>query len=176
MSTQIDLYINGDIRMKKYLVIIVCILLVIASAAVIGTVIQERNKVSNQICDVIERKCADQNECQINMAEITNFSWDKMLLYQVGMTRSQVSEILDVEFSYELDMESGMVFVKDNKVVYHESFFHDGETRVRLWIRVGDFDERYFLCPADNANLSGSKEIREDGKTYYSIGPFEKNP
>lgn len=165
--------------MKKrilLMVIIVCLLLAIASATVIGKVIQERNKLSNRICDVIERKCADQNECQINMAEITDFSWDKMLLYQVGMTSSEVSEILDVDFSDSLDLESGMVFVKDNKVVYHESFFHDGETRVSLWIRVGDFDERYFLCPADDANLFGGKKICEDGKTYYSIGPLEKNP
>lgn len=50
--------------MKKrilLMVIIVCILLAITSAAVIGKVIQERNKLSNRICDVIERKCADQN-------------------------------------------------------------------------------------------------------------------
>jgi hypothetical protein len=48
-------------KKRSLLIGIICILLAIASAAVIGTVIQERNKVSNQICDVIERKCADQS-------------------------------------------------------------------------------------------------------------------
>jgi len=164
---------------RKWLIIIAAILIVLIPAVIISKNLYERGKLSNQICKVIDVKCDDNdaNECVIDLNVIADFSWDKMLLYEVGMTSSEIGEILDVDFSDYLEWMSGMVFVKDNKVVYHESIFYDGETRVKLNIYVErvDGEGKYFVCTPANAEFIGMRWIGEDGKKYYTIKTYEKH-
>jgi hypothetical protein len=56
------------------------------------------------------------------MDEITDFAWDRMLLYQVMSSESEISTVLGVDFRGIVDMSSGMVFVKDNEIVYQKLF------------------------------------------------------
>lgn len=162
---------------KKYLLIFVAILLVVVSTFIVAKIISEKGKLSNRICETIDDKCDDNNECVIKMDEITDFSWDKMLLYQVGSSESEISKALGIEFKDSVDISSGIVFVKDDEIVYHESFFLDPDHLPKLQIIVGLIDgegEKYPVFSPDDAIFVG-RRWESDGKYCYLIEPNKNN-
>ena len=162
---------------KKYLLIFVAILLVIVSTFIVVIIISEKGKLSNRICETIDDKCDENNECIIKMDEITDFAWDKMLLYQVMSSESEISQALGVEFNDSVDLSSGMIFVKNDEIVYHESFFSDPDHLSKLQIYVGLIageGEKYPVFTPDDAIFVGQRR-ESDGKFHYWIKPNKNN-
>lgn len=162
---------------RKYILLFFAILLVVLSTLFVSIIISEKGKLSNQICDTIDDECDYNNECVIKMDEITDFAWDKMLLYEVMSSETEISKALGVEFKESVDLSGGMVFVKDDKVVYHESFLHNPDHLSKLQIYVGLIEgegDKYPVFTPDDAIFVGSRrEI--DGKYRYWIKPNKNN-
>lgn len=162
---------------KKYIILLIAILVLILSIVIVVKVMSDKDKLSNRICETIDNNCNSNGECVIKMDEITDFAWDKMLLYQVGASASEISEVLGVEFKYTGHISSGMVFVKDDEIIYHESFFWNPEDYPKLQIFVQPIPgegEEYPVFTPDDAVLFG-KRFEIDGKLRYYIKPYENN-
>jgi hypothetical protein len=128
---------------------------------------------NEEIMKTIDKKCKQSNSCKIDMKEITDFKWDKMLIFDLGSNRNEISEALGVEYTESADLMYGMVFVFENKIVYDERLGYNPEKPEKIFYNLGD-NSSYKIYTADNAILKGEKD-GEAGKYDYYIGPFEED-
>ena len=68
-------------------------------------------------------KCNDNTTCVIDFAERMNFEWDTMCFYSVANSLEDIKKDLGFELSYYEDIGDRVIFLKNNKVVYHKSWF-----------------------------------------------------
>jgi len=64
----------------------------------------------DDIIKTIDDKCVNNNTCQIRMKDITNFKWDKVVIFQVGSSSEEVSKALGFEYNKSTDLISGIIF------------------------------------------------------------------
>jgi hypothetical protein len=130
-------------------------------------------KLSDKITEYIDNNCGESNACKLTMSDITNFKWDKMLLYQVGSSNTEISQLIGVEFNDSLDLSSGMIFVHNNKIVYKEQIIYNPDKPYKLLLFIGALygQPEYGIFTPDNATFEGTR-MEENGKTYYKINPY----
>ena len=132
--------------MKKYIIIIVLLFLVSC------------NQTSDsEIGKKISEKCNEKN-CVINMAEIVSGDWDYMYVFQLGMSQAQIDSKLGFEYPFFEDIASRVIFVKNNKVVYHEDEFPNPEKikKGELYFESGNVN--YLKISREKAIFSVTKE------------------
>ncbi|MGD1838593.1 MAG: hypothetical protein ACPKPY_11125, partial [Nitrososphaeraceae archaeon] len=101
---------------------------------------------------------------------------DKMIIYQVGSSSSEISEILEVDFNDSVDLKSGIIFVKGNKVVYEESVTYNPDKPNKFSYYVGSIfgEEKYGVFTPDNAIFEGVK-TKSDNETLYQLIPLNES-
>ena len=153
---------------RLYLLLSVLALLIV----ILIFAFSNRSNLSNKIIKFIDNNCDVNNICILKIAEVTDFSWDKMLVYQVGSSNLEISEALGVEYKNLVDLMSGIVFVYQNKIVYKESIPYNPERPSKLLIYVGGIfgepNNRVFT-PHDAIFEASRRE--KDGQFYYKIAP-----
>jgi hypothetical protein len=155
--------------------------LVILALVVITLVVFNENQhkstnMSKEITNLIDNKSGQSNSCTFMMNEITSFKWDKMLIYDLGSSNSEISKTLGVDYKDSVDLVSGLVFVYDNKVVFKEKSLYYPEHPNKLKYSVGNNpgESSCRLFTQKNAIFKGSKE-KIDGVYYYEIKPLKTN-
>ena len=165
--------IGGFINLKRLYALLIALVLMVV---IIIVALSNRSSLSNKIIKFIDNNCDKNNACFIKMLEITDFEWDKMLIYQVGSSTTEISEALGVEFKDSVDLMSGMVFVKENKIVYNQSIPYNPERPSKLLLHVGGIfreDNNKVFTPND-AIFKGSR-IEKEGQLFYKIEPLYSN-
>ena len=148
----------------------ILLIVLVLSVVIIIAVLPNGSSLSNRIVKFIDNNCDDNNVCIINMVEITDFKWDKMLIYQVGSSTTAISEALGVEFKDSVDLMSGIIFVNKNEIAYKESIPYNPECPSELLLHVGAIfgeDNNKVFTPND-AIFKGSRR-EKDGKFFYKI-------
>lgn len=126
--------------------------------------------INNLIIKEIDNKCAPNSTCQISISEITNFKWDKMVVFQVGSSNDEISEALGVDYKSSTDLLSGMVFAYNKKIVYEKRIPHNPEhsNKLEYIIEKKPHEPNCVSFTPDNAVLKGSKE-EIDNVFYYKV-------
>lgn len=124
----------------------------------------------------IDENTYSDEPCIVEMNEVTKFEWDNMIIYQVGSSSSEISEILKVDFNDSVDLKSGIIFVKGNKIVYKESVAYNPEKPSKLLYYVGRLfdEEKYGVFTPDNAIFEGVKTKYGD-EILYQLMPFNES-
>lgn len=143
---------------------ILAVLLIFVSFTVVFISFQESNDLSNKIISYIDANADENNTVVFNMNEFTNFKWDKMVIYDVGASNTQISEALGVEYKDSTDLMTGMVFV----------FPFQFENPSELIIHVGD-NASYRVFTPNNAVFEIGKGQLDEKNYYYWIQPFNNN-
>lgn len=125
---------------------------------------------TQNIIKSIDNGCGKNNTCQIRMKDITDFKWDKMVVFQVGSSDVEVSKALGVEYKNSTDLISGLVFAYQGKIVHEERVPYDPEKPSKLnYIVKKQFEKPNSASfTPQNAIFRGTKETI-DGVSYYSI-------
>jgi hypothetical protein len=134
---------------------------------------KNESKLSDKIIEYIDKNCDENNTCKISISDITNFKWDKMLMYQVGSSNTEISKLIGTEFKDDLDLTSGLIFVYNNKIVYKEQIPYNPDKPNKLLLYIGILygQPEYGTFTPSNAILEGTRR-EENGKIYYAIAPF----
>lgn len=157
---------------KSIIWIFVLVVILILLVIIFKKYISNEDKLSNKIMWYIDNNCYNSNTCILSMKEITDFEWDKMLMYQVGSSNTEISDLLGVEFKDSIDLSSGIIFIVNNKIVYEEHIFYHPEKPYKLLLYVGRMygQPKYGVYTPNNAVFDGSRtEI--NGNFYYKIAP-----
>lgn len=160
--------------MKKFVIFIfIAILILIIIILINDHTLNDQYLLSNKIIEFIDNNADKNNTCTLLMTEVTDFKWDKMLMYQIGSTNQKISEALGINYNKSVDMYSGIIFVYEGKIVYEETKLYNPDKIDELTFYVGQIfnspeykvytpNDAYFKC---NKNISG-------GDYYYEISPL----
>ncbi|UKS27384.1 hypothetical protein LOZ80_00050 [Paenibacillus sp. HWE-109] len=146
----------------------ICVMLLLVILASVGC--SAKSNLTDKIIKEIDGECGENGTCTISIKEVTDFEWDRMVIFQIGSSKSEISKALGIEYSGPTDMMTGMIFVKDNKIVHEEIIPYYPEKPSKLWI-VLDKTPKEPNCISfmvDNAVLKGIKK-KDDNQFYYRI-------
>ena len=134
------------------------------------------NNLSDKIINYIDYNADESNICTLDMNEITDFKWDKMLFFGVGSNNTEISNALGVEYKDSTDLVSGIVFVYNNKIVYKESIPYNPDHPSKLLLYVGNMfgEPSYRVFTPNDAIFKGSRREKK-GEFYYKIEPHKTN-
>jgi len=136
------------------------------------------NKLSNKIIEYIDNNAennTENNTCILSMRDITEFTWDKMLIYQVGSSNIEISEILGVGFEDSIDLSSGMIFIYEDKIVYKESMLYNPDQLSNRLFYVDHGQPQYMEFTPNDAIFDGNRKETDDNSYYYIIVPSNIN-
>lgn len=155
---------SKSIRERRLMIIFLVLLMLIVAGC------QTERSLSDQIIQTIDRKSNVNGVCDISLKEITDFKWDKAVIFQVGNSDEEISNALGIKYEGPTDLMSGLVFVLDHKIVHEELIPYQTEhpTNLQIFIEKKAKDLNCVAFTLENAVLKGSKE-ELDGVTYYSI-------
>ena len=94
-----------------------------------------------------------------------NFDWDSVIIYANPTTNKDLKEYADLDYKKSLDLKSGMIFIKDNKIVYEEVFKSNYEEPdkfriipyqdVNYNIKVNKFKKEEAIFVGEKINFNG---------------------
>ena len=97
--------------------------------------------------------------------DFTNFDWDSVIIYANPTTNKDLKEYADLDYKKSLDLKSGMIFIKDNKIVYEEVFKSNYEEPdkfriipyqdVNYNIKVNKFKKEEAIFVGEKINFNG---------------------
>lgn len=114
---------------------------------------------------------------EMNINDFVDFEWDYMIIYKNPTSASDIKEIAGIIYEKELDLESGMIFVKDNKIIYEETFKTDFETPYQFIIYpYQDVNSKLNVnkIEKEKAMFSG-KKIKYNNENRYTFYPLFEN-
>ena len=102
--------------MKKSIILIAIIIIFIS---IISLIIFNKNiQLSKEIINYCDKQKEDIFE--LKLSDYTKFEWDNVIIYKNTISNKELSEFLGIDYKKGLDLKSGMIFIKDNKIVYEE--------------------------------------------------------
>ena len=152
--------------MKKIYIVILFLLLLVGCS--------NKYYLSDKIISEIDKNCNENNFIQLSLKEITNFKWDKCVVFETSCDNYKISEALGVKYNGIADLHSGIVFVYDNKIVYEETIPYDPDHPKNFNYLVEKLSggPTCVVYTYDNAVLKAAKR-RIDDRYYYSLTAVE---
>lgn len=114
---------------KKIIIISIIICISIITLVII---LSDNTKVSEKVIDFCNKQ--EKNNFEIKISDYTNFDWDSLIIYKTPTSKQELFEYVGIDYKNELDLQSGMIFVKDKKIVYEEYFETDFESPYKFII------------------------------------------
>ena len=116
--------------MKKSIILIAIIIIFIS---IISLIIFNKNiQLSKEIINYCDKQKEDIFE--LKLSDYTKFEWDNVIIYKNTISNKELSEFVGIDYKKGLDLKSGMIFIKDNKIVYEEYFKTDFESPYKFVI------------------------------------------
>lgn len=102
---------------------------------------------------------------EVKLSDFTNFDWDSVIIYANPTTNKDLKEYADLDYKKGLDLKSGMIFIRDNKIVYEEVFKSNYEEPdkfriipyqdVNYNIKVNKFKKEEAIFVGEKINFNG---------------------
>lgn len=108
------------IKMKKSIRVI--LIGVLCICAILGFFLIAKLSHPKTIEDKIIEKCSNATDINISMSVITDFEWDKCIVYGPSTQTKDICDAFDVDYNTYLDLNYGIIFLNKNNVVYEETF------------------------------------------------------
>ncbi|MDE6155849.1 MAG: hypothetical protein K2F67_05360, partial [Eubacterium sp.] len=162
---------TNEVRMKRKTVFVLAVIFCISltGCAVLGG---SNQSVSDRITDYCDK--IDESQFEISLSDFTNFEWDYVIIYDQSVTAKEISEYAGINYEKALDLQSGMIFVKDNKIVFEEFFKTDFESPYPFVIKpYADVNSELHInkLSIDNATFVCEK-IRYSDECRYLLKPL----
>jgi len=115
------------------------------------------NSSDSQISKMIDKECVS-NDCEIVMSNIITEDWDFMYIFKTTISLDEINNRLGFEYPYFEDIANRVIFVKNNKIIYHEDEFPNSEKTKKgeLIFNIGDVG--FLKIPKEKAIFKVSKE------------------
>lgn len=106
-------------------------------------------------------KCSNRNKCIIDFAKIMDFQWDTMYYFSSANSLEDINVGLGFEYQYFLDIGDRVIFLNNNKIVYHKEWFPNPD--VPFEGIVFDIDSKKMKLNKFNAKFV----VRQIDKIYF---------
>lgn len=128
--------------------------------------------IAGKIVKHIRENCSESKTCQLNLGEVTGFSWDKLYVFDMAVEQEVISKVIGEDFLFLSPYYSHkMFFAKDNKVVNFEqhiipevdSPFDDGD----ISFEIKDSENKYAVF--DKNSLFEVERIKTKDGEFYQL-------
>ena len=108
---------------------IILFLVLVLSLALCACKSDEVGALGQKIMNEVDNSLSvdSEGEVVINLSEIADFDWNKAIAFSTDTMNWQLTEALGFEYSKPKNFGDGLVFFKDEEVVYQESYPHFSE-------------------------------------------------
>ncbi len=162
-------------NIKKAAVLAIA-LIIIAAAFAAGMYFYKKYRidpVGKKIINEIDNNAVN-NVCTINIKELTDFEWDTLVVadkdfkvYTGTECDRKMSEIIGSDYHFEDGYRSRLIFVKNHRVVYEESYYASVEKPSKMNISIKDKNNGYCVLSAENSKAQGY--VTDDGTSQYGL-------
>ena len=160
----------------KKTVVLAAALIIIAAVFAAGMCIYKKYSIGplgKKIINEIDNNAVN-SICTIDLTEFTDFEWDTLIVadpdfkvYTGTECDRKMSEIIGSDYHFEDGYRSRLIFVKNHKVVYEESYHASVEKPSKMNISIKDKDDGYCVLSAENAKAQGY--VTDDGASQYGL-------
>ncbi len=118
--------------------------------------------------------CNKLSSCTVNIASITPYDWDKMYVFKTTASLETIDKALGFNYPYFEDIAERVVFLKNNKIVYHDDYYptFDDEMYTSIVFDLPN-DESFKLFSVKNAIFKIDKKEIEEKQTYFVLSQIE---
>ncbi|MDE6471319.1 MAG: hypothetical protein K2L19_09920 [Eubacterium sp.] len=157
--------------MKRKTVFILAIIFCISltGCAALGGSNQSINEKIIAYCDKI-----DESQFEVRLSDFTNFEWDYVIIYDLPVTAKDISEYAGINYEKALDLQSGMIFIKDNEIIFEEYFKTDFESPYPFVIKPytdKDSEQKINKISMDDA-IFLAETIRYNNERRFLLKPL----
>jgi hypothetical protein len=94
----------------------------------------------------------------VSMREVTDFEWEKMIIFQDGCPEADIEMAGGAEFMHSTDFWTGMVFVNRGEIVFEEYYSMDPErgNMFQLWMS-NELEGTLWTFSPEDANFTIGK-------------------
>ena len=121
-------------------------------------------RIGNRVND-----CSSSSTCIVKIADVTDFSWDQMHVFEAGATLDEIQKSIGTNFPGYVEFTRRIVFLKDGAIVHREDEPTNIEHPVAGQVSFAESytDPHWSFTPA-NAVFRAEKKTFSGG-TYYVL-------
>jgi len=128
----------------------------------------EVGPLAHKIMNKIDQLADADGKCVIDIAELTDFDWDTMVVIDYYCSSEQIKEIPKAIKLKEKGVWSQLIFLKDNKVVYEEAYRASVETSYKFNLFFEYGGQGFKVFTPETAQIRGLRNT-ERKNIYYSL-------
>jgi hypothetical protein len=126
----------------------------------------ERHSVSADIIKTFESNSNENDSYNISISDITDFKWDKLVVFGVGSSNDEVSRALGIEYKDSTDLMEGLVFKFRDGIVYKEELPYNPEHASKIQFH---FEEGTCITVTPDSSTFICVREKIDDKYYYML-------
>ena len=154
---------------------ITTILIIMLCISIIGLIIffNKNTKVSQKIMTYYNKQ--EGKNFEIKLSDYTNFEWDTVIIYKTPTSKKELFELAGIDYKNELDLQSGMIFVKNNDIIYEEFFETNFENPYKFIIYPYEdvnSNNKINKFSKEEAIFRGEK-IKHNNESRYILKPVD---
>jgi uncharacterized lipoprotein NlpE involved in copper resistance len=167
-----DYYYQEVIMLKK---IILNILLAVLGVLILTGCKNNDNKLYSSAKAYIDKNC-DNGSANVILSDLTDFDWERALVFEYPTTQKEIEDAIGIKYTKSLDLVSGIIFVKEGKIVYDETFSKDfdGKSEFFVYANIGSTNRPKLKVFGSGAVFKcGKEKSKQYGYHYWleSIDP-----
>jgi hypothetical protein len=113
------------------------------------------NKIDQAVRDVCRNK---ESDCKISLQSIITEEWDYVIISQESLSLEDLNKLLGFDYPYFIDIARRIIFVKGNKVIYHEDKFPETDRVVKNEVVFEMKNSNFLKIERNNAIFNAKKE------------------
>ncbi|MBN8567805.1 MAG: hypothetical protein J0M25_13865 [Flavobacteriales bacterium] len=113
-------------------------------------------------------KCGDSDGCSLDIKKFKNLKWDKLYVFSSSASLEEVNKMIGFEYPFYIEPGERVVFVRNNKVVYHDDYcqtFDDDVYKTLLFDLGGNHNNHVFSSESAIFKVRKIKDYRN--QIYY---------
>jgi hypothetical protein len=120
-------------------------------------------KIENEI----KKTCIKKGICHINLGNIISFDWEEMYVFKETANIKQIESAIGIKYPYYDDVAKRIIFVHNNRIVYHEEVFPHVEGIINGQILFEIDENAHYKKFTDK--IFEVKKISLENKKYYVL-------
>jgi len=149
---------------RKRIIVLVCVLILLC----IGVFIMQQDR-DDKLFVAVQNHVREHGNSTVPLGKLMDFDWDQALIYNGSVGRADIRNAIGVDFTGRTDLANGIIFLKDDDIIYYEVFPMKGIGVDILPGRVNFSIGRVSLRIFSRDDVFRLSTFERRGKWYYNM-------
>ena len=159
---------QSDLRHNRKMITALIIGVTVVALLALYRYSRGSRKFEMKMVSVINANCRGRSECLLRLQDVTDFEWDKMVVFGYGASDSEVEHVLGIKDHRGGEFQRNIVFTKEGKIVFHEEEPVDVERPLRDEVIFNFSSGADYAIYPHNVVFKVSEKSSTNGR-YYEL-------